>query len=207
MKSAFALLTLFAAAPALAVPLEASKSEPEAVRRLQSAGLCVAQARPQLAHDLVVADHRSKEYRRMIKQIQAAHRECPGEATGFAAGGLLYSGAIAEGLLRSRNLVGRLAEATAHDPSRPNIEARSAGDFFAFCVVRQDAPGVAALFAADVTSKTELDAIGALQPAMGRCAPKDSKAEFTREALRSLLALNAYRLYAHNVAPAEGAAN
>lgn len=205
MKRALILLGALLSAPVVAAPV-ASKSDAEAVRRLQSTGSCVAQARPQLAHDLVLADHRSKDYRRLIRQVQDAHGDCPGEGLGFAAGGLLYAGAIAEALLRERGLVERLPEATAHDPSRPNIEARSVADFFAFCVVRQDAPRVAALFGAQVTSAAELDAILALQPAMGRCAPKDSKSEFTREALRALFALNAYRLYAHNAGTAEGSA-
>ena len=61
---------------------------------------------------------------------------------------------------------------------------------------------------ADPATDEELAAIKAMAPTLSGCVPANSKSEFTREALRALLALGAYRLAIHNKqANASGAAN
>jgi hypothetical protein len=50
----------------------------------------------------------------------------------------------------------------------------------------------------DPASKEELVALKAIGPTLSACVPANSKSEFTRESLRALLALGAWRLASHN---------
>lgn len=195
---------MVATSSALAAPAAAqdkpvaAKSTAEAAQSLQKVGHCIARGRPERAHEFVTMDYRSDAYRTIGRKLGRYSRSCAGFSHGLSSSSLIFAGAIAEGLLIDQGLVDRLADATAHDPARQPIEAGSGEDVFAYCVVRKDADAVAALLKTPYVSDEEMTALKALVPTLPQCVPEGQQPRFNREALRSLFALAAYRLYAHN---------
>ncbi|MDQ3077436.1 MAG: DNA replication terminus site-binding protein [Pseudomonadota bacterium] len=177
-----------------------SKSDADAVERVQILGRCMARSHGGDIHKLILTDHRSADYRRRIEALQNKHVRCVLSSGGgnWRSPGLLYVGALAEGMLHERRLLANLASLTAYDPNRPAIQANSAGDVMAYCMVRRQPAQVGALLGTRAATDAELAALKELGPVLSGCVPANSKSEFTREALRALIALNAYRLYAHN---------
>ncbi len=78
----------------------------------------------------------------------------------------------------------------AHDRAVAMRYMLAVGD----CVVRTDAAAARALVVAPVESRTELTAIGAIQPVLAQCLPKGQTVHFNRTSLRGIVALSAYRL-------------
>ncbi|MDV3256242.1 MAG: hypothetical protein LOX97_00345 [Sphingomonas sp.] len=200
MISALAFLLALAAAG----PSEAQQGAKSSVKERQAIhafGQCVAVERTAETRKLLAMDFRQKDYgtamRRLLdKPASCRHVQVPRGA--YASGGLLWGGALAEGLLRRDEMLERLGAATAHLPELPDIEARNAGELMAFCTVRANPAAVAALLIAEPATSEEYEAIGALGDTLGSCVPANSKSNFTREALRALLALGAHRLVVHN---------
>ena len=193
------MLSTFVLGALLAGAAPGSKSDAEGVQRVQQVGRCVARSEPQMVHELILTDHRSREYKKRVSAISRKQSECIREAGGnWRSSGLLYVGALAEGALHERRVLDDLAAKTAYDASRPPIETESPGDLMGYCIVRKDPAQVVALLKTDAASDAELAALKAMAPSLSGCVPANSKSDFTREALRALIALNAYRLYAHN---------
>ncbi len=200
MISALPFLLAFAAA----VPSEAelgSKSSVKERQAIHAFGHCIAVERTSETRKLLAMDFRERAYgtamRRLLdKPTSCRHVQVSRGA--YASGGLLWGGALAEGLLRRDSMLERLGPATAHRPELPDIEARNAGELMAFCTVRANPAAVAALLEAEPATRDEYQAVAALGDALGSCVPANSKSSFTREALRALLALGAHRLVVHN---------
>jgi len=199
--------TAFAAAALAAQPAEStgSLSEPRLVRSLHRYANCVAQDRSQAARALLAMDFRTREYSRAMVQLARNDGFCEGAAEAersFGSSGLLFAGALAEALLR-RDLAGQeLAPRVAYDPARPAIEARNAGEVMAICVVREDTGATSRLLATGPATAEEVEALRAMSAVLSGCVPARSEARFTREALRAVIALAAYRLVQHNRAAA-----
>ena len=199
--------TAFAAAALAAQPAETtgSLSEPRLVRSLHRYANCVAQDRSQAARALLAMDFRTREYSRAMVQLARNDGFCEGAAEAersFGSSGLLFAGALAEALLR-RDLAGQeLAPRVAYDPARPAIEARNAGEVMAICVVREDTGATSRLLATGPATAEEVEALRAMSAVLSGCVPARSEARFTREALRAVIALAAYRLVQHNRAAA-----
>lgn len=180
----------------------ASKSDVTAAQNMQRVAHCVAEGRSAWSHDYVTMDYRTKQYRALGEKLGNYGKTCPGFSRGLVSSGLVFAGAVAEGLLIDKGLVDDLAAATAYDPDMPPMQAYSGEDVFAYCVIRKDAAGVAALLKTQIVSDDEMTALKALVPVLPTCVPEGETPKFTREALRALFALAAYRLHAHNVAHA-----
>ncbi|WP_265570534.1 hypothetical protein [Sphingomicrobium nitratireducens] len=196
-------LVLSSAAGAADKPV-AAKSDAEVAQALQDVGHCVAASRPDLSAQYVTMDYKSDEYRKLGDKLGKAAARCKTYSHGLRSSGVVFAASIAEGLLIKDALLGDLAAHTAYREDLPSIEVQSPADLMAYCIVRK-APGeTAALLATDLVSDEELAAFKTLAPVLPTCVPADAKAEFTREGLRSLIALAAYRLYAHNQTGGEG---
>jgi hypothetical protein len=199
--------TAIAAAALAAQPAEStgSLSEPRLVRSLHRYANCIAQDRSQAARALLALDFRTRGYGRAMVQLARNDGFCEGAAEAersFGSSGLLFAGALAEALLR-RDLAGReLAPRVAYDPARPTIEARNGGEVMAICVVREDAGATSRLLASGPATAEEVAALRAMSAVLSGCVPARSEARFTREALRAVIALAAYRLVQHNRAAA-----
>ena len=168
---------------------------------LHAYGQCVVNEQAQEARALLAMDYRDKGYRRAMHKLINDRVPCRGVHVPrgvYRAGGLLWGGTIADWLLRRDRLLDNLAAATAFRPELPAIEARNAGEYMAFCVVRTNPQGTAALLRTEPATAQELAALKAVGPSLSACVPANSRSEFTRESLRALLALAAYRLAMHN---------
>lgn len=185
---------------------EGSKSRPEEVKALHALGRCVAEREPAGAAKVLAMDFREAGYGRALDRVINNDLECPQARSslgrvrsfGMTGGGLLWAGAIAEGLMSRNKMIGDLGGRTAYRAELPAIEARNAGELMAFCVVRKDPAAVAAWLQTIPATPEEGAAIRAASPTLSGCVPANSKSAFTRESLRALMALGAYRLAAHN---------
>src|SRR5688500_3265799 len=178
-----------------------SQSEPRLVRGLHRYADCIVQGQAAAARSLLGMDFRSRDYSRAMVRLNRNDGLCEAAAEterSWRSSGLLFAGALAEGLLR-RDLAGQeLAPRVAYDPSRPAIEARNAGEVMAICVVRGDAGATSRLLATRPASAEEMEALRAMGGLLSGCVQSGTEARFTREALRAVIALAAYRLVRHN---------
>ena len=200
MSLLLALLALLPP-PGKAQPVVGARSGVEEMQGLHAYGQCVANEWPLNVRAALAVDFRDKAYRKTLWNLADKPVRCEGavmQAGTMGADSLLFAGALAEGMLRRDGAIADLAAKTAHNPALPNIIARDAGEMLAFCVIRTSPGEVAGMLKADPATDEELAAIRAMAPTLSGCVPANSKSEFTRESLRSLLALGAYRLAAYN---------
>ena len=195
-------LLLLAAAPSEAeIGSAASVEERQA---LHAYGQCLVFERVKEVRALLATDYRDKAYGRALSKLVNSRVPCRGvdvPVGAYRAGSLLWSGTLADSLLRRDRVLDDLQGRTAYRPELPTIEARNAGEYVAFCAVRNNPQGTAAVLSADPATKEEFEALKALGPTLSACVPANSTSEFTRESLRALLALGAWRLAMHNAQP------
>lgn len=194
----------------LAGPREATlgyKSDPKAVQNMHAVGECLGHRHADTAKKVLAADFRSKAYGTALQLLADLGRECAADELGRGAlrsDGLLFAGSVAEGVMRKEGTVANLAARTAYRAELPTIEARNAGEYMAFCVVRTDPALVAGLLGTRPATVEEYGALKAIGPTLSKCVPANSKSSFTRDALRALLALGTQRLAAHNAGASGG---
>jgi hypothetical protein len=178
-------------APAMAQggkPLEESSANARA--QMERFASCVADRSPEKAARTIAMDFRSTTYRSALKNLADANRDCYGYRSTMRSGGLSFAGALAERLLErdATALNARIVRAVSTQTA-----ARSPSDAIALCVVRSAPDDVARLFATEVASDAERDAVKALQVASDACARNQARLETTPEGLRSMLATAAFR--------------
>ena len=193
-------LGLSAAAPA-AEPIPA-KPAAEDVRVMHDFSACVAKYRSKGARSVLALDYRTETYGEAIRKLADSDFECKPKGK-LRFNTVLFAGGVAEQLLEHDLGDAPLALRIAHDPSRPALEARDDGEYTGLCTVRRAPEEVATLLRAEPASGEEKEALKAVGSALSACVPNGSTARFNAPGLRSLLALAAYRLAAHN-APATG---
>jgi hypothetical protein len=160
---------------------------------MQNFGTCVVQQTPEGARQVLAMDYRSKPYADKLRAIAKGHGRCaPGSELKF--NGVLFAGAMAEALLKSDLKPAALTHRLAYDPTRPAIPARSPTEAMALCTVLQAPDASARLFAADPASPEEAEAVEALGPTLTGCLAKGTTLSLNRPALRSVLALAAWRI-------------
>jgi hypothetical protein len=194
------LIALVVAAAAPATPV-GSKSSVEAMQGLQAYGRCVVAEQPAKVRALLALDFKDPNYGNGMQRLMDRRPACPGVALpkgDLATGSLAVGGALAEGLLRRDGALLDLGARTAYRPELPNIEARNGGEVMALCTVRENPAAAARLLETEAGSKGELEALAGVGPTVSGCIPAKTEAKFTRESLRALIALGAYRLATHN---------
>lgn len=180
----------------------ASKSTERGAQALQNVGHCMAEMRGDWAEEFVTIDPSSARHKTLSKRLMDWALNCNEFRRGLETSSLIFKGALAEGLLIRDDVMTDLATHTAYDPELPPLETTIPEDLFGFCVVRKAPDQVATLLQTPMTSDEELEALKALAPVMPTCVPVGQQPKFTREALRSVFAIAAYRLYAHRAAAA-----
>jgi len=171
-------------------------STAEDLQVLHRFGSCVAGRDAVRAQRLLAMDFRTPDYGSALLRFADSTPICrPPGVLRFS--GVLFAGAVAEHLLRSRLEGGDLGARTALDPNLPPIAARDQMEMTGLCVVRAAPAPVAALLATDPAGPEEAAAIGALMPRIQECLAAGVAANLNRPAIRSLLALAAYRLTEH----------
>jgi hypothetical protein len=203
MRLLFALLLLASAAPAAAQEMQSSS--PDARSALQRFGRCVANRSPEDAERVLKMDFTKEGYRIALRLLaKDAERPCAYRAFGVGqmrSARLLLAGSLAEGLMarNSAPLNVRLAKAGM----LPAPPFRSPTDAIAMCVVRSAPDDTARLFATEVASEAEAQAIKALDLAVKLCSRGQPALRANTEGLRAMLATAAFR-NVHPVAVAEG---
>lgn len=184
-------------------------SSPEDILRLHNYARCIAQTRPQRVRELLAGDFREAAYRQMADRLYRPEPRCwnhLGEAQRSRSlqvrfNSRMFAGRMAEALLLSDLAGGGLGARVAVDPARPPLPARNEEEMMSLCTVRAAPAEVAAIFTTQPASPEEAAAVRAITPRIADCLAAGATGEFNRPAIRSMLALAAYRLVWHNVAP------
>lgn len=189
LATALALLSV----PAAAQPVQSSS--PGARRAVQQFGACVADHSTEKAARTLAMDFRSTTYRSALNNLARANEGCFGYRGAMRSSRLLFAGAIAERLIERdpAPLNARLVRAAA----RAAPPARSPSDAIAICVVRSAPDETARLFASEVASDAEAQAVRALEIALRLCSQGQRPLATSAEGLRAMLATAAFR----NLAP------
>lgn len=191
------LAAVASAAGAQGVRLGAEPSSSEHIQLLARFSRCVAHEWPNRARRVLGMDPRTERYLQDMRRLAFENSRCLDHGTlRFSA--LLFSGGMAEQLLRERQALSDLSAHVALDSARPPFAARDETELMSLCAVRA-APGeVAALLQTAPASGEESAALAALAPHFAACLGSGNQLRLNRIAARSLLALAAYRLGEHN---------
>jgi len=165
----------------------------EHIRILHRYSHCAARSDTIQVRRLLAMDYRSADYEVALRRLARRNAAClhPGRLR-FSP--MLFAGAMAESLVNWRLDGDALASWTAPVANQPALAARDETELMALCTVRA-APGeVAAMLATRPASDREAAAIRALTPVIGNCLASGVRATLNRPAIRSVLALAAYRL-------------
>ncbi len=190
-------------------------SAPEDIRRLHDYARCIAETREQRVRELLAADFRESAYRQLAERLFRPEPRCwdrlgdneRNRRLRVQFNSRMFAGGLAEAMLRSDLAGAALADRVAFDATRPPLAARSQEEMLSLCTVRAAPAAVAAVFATAPASREEAAAIRTVTPSLAGCIPAGATGEFTRPAIRSLLALAAWRLVHHNLAPAAAASS
>jgi hypothetical protein len=173
-----------------------SDVDPLAAQAIRNFGICAATRTPSGAEALLEMDYRTQEHRDATRTYAVGHAECaPGAELRFS--GLPFVGALAEAFVR-RLPPGEFSRRVAYDPARPALTARDETEMMALCTVRRDPTRAQALLAAEPGTAAERVASRALTPSIRACLGAGQSMRLNRMALRSLVAIAAYRLMRHN---------
>jgi hypothetical protein len=199
------LLALMLAATAPSEAEVGGRSSAVARQALHEYSRCVVIERPVEVRALLGSDFKDKHYGFKLHKLINRRADCPGievPSGVYRSGGLLWGGAFAEELLRRDKILDDLAARTALRPELPMIRARDNRELTAICVVRENPAATTNLLRTLPATSEELAALKAIGSTVSGCIPKGTRAEFTRDGLRALLALAAYRLAIHNAGAA-----
>lgn len=190
MSIAF-LLAFTAAAPA---PL--NTADERATRAMHQFGSCIVEESPRGAREALALDYRTEEYQNKLRAVARGHDRClvPGWEIRFSP--VLGAGALAEALVKFDVKPAELPRRLAYDPAREVIAARSPTEAMALCTVMKAPDATARLFATEPATPEETRAMQPLGPVLMDCLKKDVKLELNKPALRSVLALAAWRILA-----------
>jgi hypothetical protein len=182
------LLTLAAAS----VP--SNTPESVAIQAVHNYGACVVSRTPQGARAVLAMDYNSPDYRKQLRRYITGHDYCiPFEAR-MSSASVLLAGSLAEALLKSDVKTSELPQRLAFDPQRETIGARSSAEAMPLCTVLNAPQTTARIFATEPATPEETEAMKPLGGVLAECLRKDMKLTLNKPALRSLLALAAWRI-------------
>lgn len=163
----------------------------DARSKLLEFGRCAAARSPDMTARTLRMNFTTAAYRNGISQISRNNNGCLQGARRMRGGGLLFAGALAEGLLDRdpAPLNVRLARAAAGAAT----PAYSPSDRVAICVVRSVPDQVAGLLDTAPASAGEQAAVRELLPAFEMCAQNGPRISSNEAGLRAMLATAAFR--------------
>lgn len=185
------VLLAFALSAAAAPP---ARSEALALQAIHNFGACVVERTPKGAEEVLAMDFMTKDYSERLRELGKGHGRCVMPEWRLQTSGVLFAGALAEGLLHSEVKSTDLAGRLAFDPERPAIPARSETETMALCTVMQSPQATVELLSTDPASKEEHVAMTHIVATLPNCLKKDENLTLNSPALRSLLALAAWRI-------------
>lgn len=213
MKRAFASFVAVALASTLATTAYAQaggveRSEMRQRKAIEAWTACIADEFRDDVDTLLTLDYRSEEYADLMEDMvdrrvsERCFNAMPRRYRRIELGGLPFTGGLAEQAMESANeepLLMRLSMAAIGE----NAPVYSYTDQVANCTVR-GAPHLAAnLFASEIASDEEVDALQQLAPVFEICTRGGSAIEASPLAIRSMLATASYRILAAQAEVAE----
>lgn len=174
--------------------LYSNTPEDVAIQALHNFGACVVSRTPQGAREILSLDYNSADYEKSMQRYIRGHDYCVPFNGRMSSSGLLFAGALAEALLKSDVKSAQLPQRIAFDPAREVIPARSPSEAMALCTVLTAPRETARIFAAEPATPEETAAMKPLGGVLTDCLKKGSQITFNKPALRSLLALAAWRI-------------
>ncbi|MFL6777419.1 MAG: hypothetical protein ACJ8E8_00045 [Sphingomicrobium sp.] len=177
----------------VSTPIYGTKADDLSIEALHNFGACVVLMTPAGAEEVLAMDFRTDEYRESLRRLARGHGRCTLPRTELKFNGVLFAGAMAEALLEQPG--GKvLRRLSAADDLAAPLAARSPLEAMALCGVITRPAAVGRLLEAEVTSEAENEAVEALMPTLNACLVGADKAELNRPALRSVMALAAWRI-------------
>jgi hypothetical protein len=174
--------------------VHANTPEDIAVQALHNFGACIVERNPRAARELMDMDYRSPEYQKRLRDYARGHDYCIPFNGRLASSELLLAGSVAEALLKTDVKAAELPQDLAFDPAREAIPARSESEAMALCTVLKAPEVTANIFKTEPATDAEIAAMKPLGGVLGECLKKDTKMTLNKPALRSLLALAAWRV-------------
>lgn len=196
-----AALTVSAAPPPSAgLPVSAAASQAMAGtprQVLNSFARCLAKVRAQTARTVLALPTASQEQQRAAVLMLTANDGCgPKENFELDVGGLGLVGGLAEGLLDAQPQArGGLSLASWTDEAinGTSLRPRNANEDLGLCVVRRAPQQTQRLLASAPDSAGEQQAVRALVPHLGPCAPAGATLTFDTPTVRAQLAIAMHR--------------
>ncbi len=179
---------------ALSATVAPAKSEALALQAIHNFGACVVEKTPKGAEEVLSMDFTTKEYAERLRELGKGHGRCVMPEWRLQTSNILFAGALAEGLIHSDMKPTELAEALAYNPQRAAIEARSETETMALCTVMQSPQATSELFQTEPATREEHEAMTHIVAVLPNCLKKDANLTLNPPALRSILALAAWRI-------------
>ena len=179
--------------------LDSPHVTPQAVRMLHAFARCVALESPSEARALLARDPESAGFVNGLMRLLDHNTHCLDHGS-LAGNRRFFAARMAEALLLRDLHGGELATRVAFDADRPALQARDETELMSVCIVRAAPTEVAALFGTEPAGSREAEAMRVLAPHLSRCLRQGVEGHFNRPAIRSMLALAAFRLSENNQA-------
>jgi hypothetical protein len=177
-----------------AASVPSNTPESVAVRAVHNFGACVVSRTPQGARDVLALDYNSGDYEKRVHRYIQGHDYCVPFNARMSSSGLLFAGALAEALLKTDVKSADLPQRLAYDQQREIIQARGPMEAMALCTVLNAPEATARIFDTEPATPEEIEAMKPLGSVLPECLKKDVKLNLNKPALRSLLALAAWRI-------------
>lgn len=195
------MIALLVLAAAAAVP--SNTPEDMAIQAVHNFGTCVVNRTPEGAREVLALDYNSADYEKRMRRYIKGHSYCMPFDGRMASSGVLLAGAMAEALLKNDIKSDDLAKRLAFDPNRAPIVARGPAEAMALCTVLKAPDTTAKILGTDPATPDEVETMKPLAGVLPDCLKKDMTLNLNKPALRSLLALAAYRIVTTPKAPTQ----
>ena len=171
-----------------------AKSDALALRAIHNFGACVVETTPQGAEQVLGMDFQTKDYQERLRALGKGHGRCILPEWRLQSSGILFAGALAEAMVDKEVKPAELPQRLAFDPARAPIPARSETETMALCTAMEAPQATAELLQTEPASKDEHEAMARIAAVLPNCLKKDASLTMNPPALRSLLALAAWRI-------------
>jgi glucose-6-phosphate dehydrogenase assembly protein OpcA len=165
-----------------------------AIQAVHNFGACGVSRTPQGARELLASDYRAPDFQARMRAYLKGHARCMPFNGEIGSREVLFAGSLAEALLKADVKRSQLPQRIAFDPQRAVIAARSPAEEMALCTVFEAPQATARLFETQPATSEEDRAVSHIVDVLPRCLKKQTQLTLNTPALRSLLALAAYRI-------------
>jgi hypothetical protein len=166
------------------------------IQAVHNFGACAVARTPEGAREVLALNYQTADYQKRMRRYIKGHDYCIPFNGSLGTSPVLFAGALAEALLKSDVKTAALPARLAYDPQREVIRARSPLEEMALCTVTKAPEKTAKIFDTEPATADEAAAMKPLGDVLPQCLKKDMKLALNKPALRSLLALAAWRIVA-----------